>query len=97
MVEKKLVLDVEENRKKVSHWVIFAIQHVLAMLVACITIPLLTGFPITPTLIAAGFGTLIYIFFTKKKSQVFLSSSFVYITPIWLVKKCLLEIWLKKL
>lgn len=81
-MEKNLVLDVEENPKKLSHWFLFGIQHVLAMLVACITVPLITGLPIAATLIAAGIGTLFYIFVTKKKSPVFLSSSFAYILPM---------------
>lgn len=82
MEEKKLVLDVEDNPKKISQWVLFAIQHILAMLVACITVPLLTGLPVAATLVSAGVGTLIYIAFTRKKSPVFLSSSFAYIAPI---------------
>lgn len=81
-MEKNLVLDVEENPKKLSHWFLFGIQHVLAMLVACITVPLITGLPIAATLIAAGIGTLFYIFMTKKKSPVFLSSSFAYLSPM---------------
>lgn len=80
--EKNLVLDVEESPKKIHEWLLFGIQHVLAMLVACITVPLLTGLPIAATLIAAGIGTLIYIFLTKGKSPVFLSSSFAYIAPM---------------
>lgn len=82
MVKNNLVLDVEENPKKVSQWFLFAIQHILAMLVACITVPLLTGLPIAATLISAGIGTVFYILITKKKSPVFLSSSFAYITPM---------------
>lgn len=82
MEEKKLILDVEENPKKISQWILFAIQHILAMLVACITVPLLTGLPIAPTLISAGAGTIIYLLFTKFKSPVFLSSSFAYIAPM---------------
>lgn len=82
MVKNNLVLDVEENPKKVSQWFLFAIQHILAMLVACITVPLLTGLPIAATLISAGIGTIFYILITKKKSPVFLSSSFAYITPM---------------
>lgn len=39
--KKKLLLDVDENPKKISEWIILAIQHVLAMFVACITVPLL--------------------------------------------------------
>ncbi len=38
---KKLILDVDESPKKISQWIILAIQHVLAMFVACITVPLL--------------------------------------------------------
>ena len=81
-MEKNLVLDVHESPSKVKDWLLFAIQHVLAMLVACITVPLITGLPIGPTLIAAGIGTLIYVFTTKKKSPVFLSSSFAYLVPM---------------
>lgn len=77
-----LVLDVEDNPKKVVHWLLFALQHILAMFVACITVPLLTGLPIDATIVAAGIGTLFYIFTTRKKSPVFLSSSFAYISPM---------------
>ena len=79
---KNLFLDVEENPKKVSEWLLFAFQHILAMLVACITVPMLTGLPIAATIVAAGIGTIIYIFLTKQKSPVFLSSSFAYISPM---------------
>ncbi len=79
---KNLVLDVDENPKKVSAWLLFSIQHILAMLVACITVPLITGLPIAATLIAAGIGTIVYILITKKKSPVFLSSSFAYLAPM---------------
>ena len=80
--ESKLVLDVNENPKKIKDWILFAIQHILAMLVACITVPFLTGLPVAPTLISAGIGTLCFILFTKKKSPVFLSSSFAYLAPM---------------
>ena len=83
MAEKHLVLDVHENPKKISEWFLFAIQHVLAVLVATITVPLLVpGMPIAATMVSAGIGTLFYIFVTKQKSPVFLSSSFAYISPM---------------
>ena len=81
--QKRMALDVEENPKKISEWILFALQHVLAMLVACITVPLLTGLPVAATIVSAGIGTLIYLFFTKKKSPVFLSSSFAYLSPMF--------------
>ena len=82
-MKNELVLDIEQNPSKLSHWFLFAIQHVLAVLVATITVPLLIpGMPIAATMVSAGIGTLFYIFMTKKKSPVFLSSSFAYIAPM---------------
>ena len=83
MASSKLILDVHENPKKISSWILFALQHVLAVLVATITVPLLVpGMPIAATMVSAGIGTLFYIFVTKGKSPVFLSSSFAYIAPM---------------
>ena len=83
MANSKLILDVHENPKKISSWILFALQHVLAVLVATITVPLLVpGMPIAATMVSAGIGTLFYIFVTKGKSPVFLSSSFAYIAPM---------------
>ena len=83
MGSQKLVLDVHESPKKVSSLILFAIQHILAVLVATITVPLLVpGMPIAATMVAAGIGTLFYIWVTNGKSPVFLSSSFAYISPM---------------
>ena len=80
--ENDLVLDVEQSPTRIKDWLLFSIQHILAMLVACITVPLLTGLPIAATLISAGIGTIFYIVITKFKSPVFLSSSFAYLSPM---------------
>ena len=82
-MNKNLILDVEQNPSKLSHWILFALQHVLAVLVATITVPLLVpGMPLAATMVSAGIGTLFYLFVTKSKSPVFLSSSFAYIAPM---------------
>ncbi len=77
-----LVLDVHESPKKKSQWVLLSLQHILAMFVACITVPLIIGTSIPATIISAGVGTLIYILFTQKKSPVVLSSSFAYLASM---------------
>lgn len=90
-----MILEVDESPKKIRGWIILAIQHVLAMFVACITVPFIVfnGYInisggslaqslIAPTLVSAGIGTLIYIFLTKMKSPMFLASSFAYISPM---------------
>lgn len=82
-MNKNLILDVEQNPSKTSHWILFALQHVLAVLVATITVPLLVpGMPLAATMVSAGIGTLFYLWVTKSKSPVFLSSSFAYISPM---------------
>ncbi len=95
MEEKRMLIDVNEKPAKFSQRLILAIQHVLAMFVACITVPVLvfSGYVtadgsslvsamIAPTLVAAGIGTLFYLFMTKFKSPIFLASSFAYIAPM---------------
>ena len=77
-----LVLDVHEVPKKKSQWALLSIQHILAMFVACITVPLIIGTSIPATIISAGVGTLIYILFTQKKSPVVLASSFAYLSSM---------------
>ena len=80
--QKHLVLDVHESPKKKSQWVLLSLQHILAMFVACITVPLIIGTSIPATIISAGVGTLIYILFTQKKSPVVLASSFAYLSSM---------------
>lgn len=89
MTEKNLVLDVHENPKSIGKWFLYTIQHLLAMLVACITVPMIINslgtdlqLPIGATVLAAGVGTIFYILLTKFKSPVFLSSSFAYLSPM---------------
>ncbi len=77
-----LVLDVHEVPAKKSQWALLSIQHILAMFVACITVPLIIGTSIPATIISAGVGTLIYILLTNKKSPVVLASSFAYLSSM---------------
>ena len=90
-----MLVDVDEFPKSWGHATVLAIQHVLAMFVACITVPILvfgkyytsTGesfasLLIAPTIVSAGVGTLFYLFMTKFKSPMFLASSFAYMGPM---------------
>ena len=90
MKERKnlLVLDVNETPKPLA-LIVLALQHVFAMFGATILVPILVNniagkevLTIPVTLVASGIGTLIYIFITKKKSPVYLGSSFAFITPM---------------
>lgn len=54
-------------------------QHTFAMFGATVLVPLLTGLPVSTTLLMAGLGTLLFHLLTKGKVPVFLGSSFAFL------------------
>ena len=89
-----LLYDVNDTPPK-GKMVILALQHVLAMFGATILVPLLVNegvqkvagpgvevLTIPVALFTSGIGTLIYLLCTKRKSPVYLGSSFAFISPI---------------
>ncbi len=76
----KLVYDVED-KPEFGQIVVFALQQMLAILAATIAVPVIIGNGLTPAaaMFGAGVGTLVYVGFTKRKSPVFLGSSFAFI------------------
>lgn len=76
----KLTFDVSD-KPKFSQLVVFALQQMLAILAATIAVPLIIGNGLTPAaaMFGAGVGTIVYILFTKRKSPVFLGSSFAFL------------------
>ena len=78
-----------EDKPKFGQLIVFAIQQLLAIMAATLVVPViinsnagLTGKDAMSTaaaLFGAGVGTLVYVLFTKKKSPVFLGSSFAFI------------------
>ncbi len=77
-----------KDRPKAGQLILFALQQLLAILAATITVPIAvntaTGseMSISAALFGAGAGTLIYQLFTKFRSPVFLGSSFAFIGPM---------------
>ena len=80
----KLIYNVND-KPKFSQLVIFAIQQLLAIMAATLVVPIIingnTGSTMSSAaaLFGAGVGTLVYVLFTKRKSPVFLGSSFAFI------------------
>ena len=54
-------------------------QHMFAMFGATVLVPVLTGLPVSTTLLFAGLGTLLFPFLSKGKVPAFLGSSFAFI------------------
>ena len=76
----KLIYKVED-KPQFHQLVIFAFQQLLAIMAATIAVPLIikNGMNTAAALFGAGVGTLVYVAFTRKKSPVFLGSSFAFI------------------
>ena len=79
------------DKPKFGQLIVFAIQQLLAIMAATLVVPIITSNPVDPyacgnpdmspaaALFGAGVGTLVYVLFTKKKSPVFLGSSFAFL------------------
>ena len=83
----KLVYDISD-KPPIGKNLIYAFQQLLAIMAATLLVPILvdgTGVYMSQpaALCGAGFGTLFYLFVaTRKKSPVFLGSSFAFISPL---------------
>ncbi|MEG1613277.1 MAG: solute carrier family 23 protein [Clostridia bacterium] len=84
----KMIYDVEA-KPPFKNLIVFALQQMLAIITATLLVPMIIsnnayGITMDPAaaLFGAGAGTLVYIMFTKKKSPVFLGSSFAFIAPM---------------
>lgn len=76
----KMIFNVDD-KPKFGQLIVFAIQQLLAIMAATLVVPVIVGNDMSSAaaLFGAGIGTLIYVLFTKKKSPVFLGSSFAFI------------------
>ncbi len=84
----RLIYDVEDKPKLKAN-LVFAFQQLLSIIAATLLVPVLVngaaGEEIlnqAAALFGAGAGTLTYIAFTRKKSPVYLGSSFAFISPL---------------
>ena len=89
----KLIYNVDAKPKQMGYWntVVFAIQQLLAIMAATLVVPVIINSNMinagmespamssAAALFGAGVGTLVYLFFTRRKSPVFLGSSFAFI------------------
>lgn len=76
----RLTYDIADQ-PKFGQLIAFAFQQMLAILAATIAVPMIIGNGLTPAaaMFGAGTGTIVYWLFTKRKSPVFLGSSFAFL------------------
>ena len=71
-----------EERPDTLRLVLYAIQQVIVMFPATITVALITGFQVSTTIFASGLATLCFILITGKKIPLYYGSSFAYLSAV---------------
>ena len=61
---------------------LYAIQQVIVMFPATVTVALLTGFHVSTTIFASGLATICFVFVTGRKIPLYYGSSFSYLSAI---------------
>ena len=69
-----MIYGVTDKPKKISEWILYAMQQVLSVFVATVLIANICGTPVDACLIGACLGTLLYQIITKFRSPMFISS-----------------------
>ena len=71
-----------EERPSFIKLLLYAIQQVIVMFPATVTVALVTGFQVSTTIFASGLATLCFILITGRKIPLYYGSSFAYLTAI---------------
>lgn len=71
-----------EERPSFIKLLLYALQQVIVMFPATVTVALVTGFQVSTTIFASGLATLCFILITGRKIPLYYGSSFAYLTAI---------------
>ena len=86
-----------DERPTMWKLLLYAIQQVIVMFPATVTVALITGFQVSTTIFAGGLATLCFILITGKQIPLYYGSGFAYLTAIFgIVLNALLSIGEKK-
>ena len=71
-----------DERPTTGKLLLYALQQVVVMFPATITVALITGFQVSTTIFASGLATLCFIFITKGRIPLYYGSSFAYLSAV---------------
>ena len=71
-----------EEKPETGKLILYALQQVIVMFPATITVALITGFQVSTTIFASGLATLCFILITGGKIPLYYGSSFAYLSAI---------------
>ncbi|MDO4378658.1 MAG: solute carrier family 23 protein [Erysipelotrichia bacterium] len=83
MTNKKEVYGyLPEEVPSTGRLILYAIQQVIVMFPATITVALITGFQVSTTIFASGLATICFTLITKKRIPLYYGSSFAYLSAV---------------
>ena len=71
-----------DETPSIGRLLLYALQQVIVMFPATITVALVTGFQVSTTIFASGLATLCFILITGKKIPLYYGSSFAYLAAV---------------
>ena len=71
-----------DERPSTYKLLLYALQQVIVMFPATVTVALITGFQVSTTIFASGLATVCFILITGRKIPMYYGSSFAYLTAI---------------
>lgn len=81
-MDTKAIGYLPDEKPPIGKLLLYALQQVVVMFPATITVALITGFQVSTTIFASGLATLCFILITGKKLPLYYGSSFAYLSAI---------------
>jgi len=81
-MENKKLGYLPDERPPIGKLLLYAIQQVIVMFPATVTVALITGFQVSTTIFASGLATICFALITGKKLPLYYGSSFAYLSAI---------------
>ena len=82
MQKEKTLGYLPDERPPVWKLLLYALQQVIVMFPATVTVALITGFQVSTTIFASGLATICFIMVTGRKIPLYYGSSFAYLSAI---------------
>ena len=80
--EKEVYGYLPDEDPSLTRLLLYALQQVIVMFPATITVALITGFQVSTTIFASGLATLCFILITKRRIPLYYGSSFAYLSAV---------------
>jgi uracil permease len=79
---KEVIGYLPDERPPIGKLLLYALQQVIVMFPATVTVALITGFQVSTTIFASGLATICFALITGRKLPLYYGSSFAYLSAV---------------